>query len=70
VAAMSNEWAAAGEEVTIMGDYFLTYDNFPLTVNFGKNYTLAPANILGISKNNIAVKLNRVKEKLKKMSNS
>ena len=28
------------------------------------------ADILGISKNNIAVKLNRVKEKLKKMSNS
>ena len=28
------------------------------------------ADILGISKNNVAVKLNRVKEKLKKMSNS
>jgi len=28
------------------------------------------ADILGLSKNNVAVKLNRVKEKLKKMSNS
>lgn len=28
------------------------------------------ADILGISKNNVAVKLNRIKEKLKKMSNS
>ncbi|MCR4958734.1 MAG: IPT/TIG domain-containing protein [Prevotella sp.] len=53
VTAMSNEWAAPGEEVTIKGDYFLTYDNFPLTVNFGKSYTLPAANILGITKNAI-----------------
>ena len=53
VASMSNEWAAAGEEVTIKGDYFLTYDNFPLTVSFGKNYMLDPANILSITKNAI-----------------
>ena len=33
VSSMSNEWAAAGEEVTIVGDYFLDYEEFPLTVN-------------------------------------
>ncbi|MBO6059549.1 MAG: hypothetical protein J6P67_05355, partial [Bacteroidaceae bacterium] len=26
VASMSNEWAAPGEDVTIIGDYFLDYD--------------------------------------------
>ena len=26
VSSMSNEWAAAGEEVTIVGDYFLDYE--------------------------------------------
>jgi len=35
VSSMSNEWASAGEEVTIIGDYFLDYAEFPLTVNFG-----------------------------------
>ena len=50
VASMSNEWAVAGEEVSIIGDYFLDYDNFPLTVNFGSAYTLAPSYITSISK--------------------
>jgi len=53
VSAMSNEWAAAGEEVTIKGDYFLDYDNFNLQVNFGKDYTLNRSNILEITKNAI-----------------
>lgn len=50
VASMSNEWAVAGEEVSIIGDYFLDYDNFPLTVNFGSAYTLDPSYITSISK--------------------
>lgn len=40
VSSMSNEWAAAGEEVTIRGDYFLDYDNFPLSIKVGDSYTL------------------------------
>ena len=38
--SMSNEWAAAGEEVTIKGDYFLDYDNSHLTIKVGDNYTI------------------------------
>ena len=53
VTAMSNEWAAAGEEVTIKGDYFLDYEESPLTVNFGKGYELSRSNILSITKNAI-----------------
>lgn len=52
IASMSNEWAAAGEEVTINGDYFLDYDNYPLEVTFGK-YTLARENIKSIKKTSI-----------------
>ena len=52
VASMSNEWAEAGEEVTIVGDYFLDYAEFPLTVNFG-SYTLPRSAIKSITKNRI-----------------
>ena len=50
--SMSNEWAAAGEEVTIKGDYFLDYDNSHLTIKVGENYTI-PYEDLKISQNNI-----------------
>ncbi|MBP8936743.1 MAG: hypothetical protein KBG68_13800, partial [Prevotella sp.] len=30
ISSMSNEWAAANETVTITGDYFLDYSNYPL----------------------------------------
>ena len=52
VSSMSNEWAAAGEEVTIVGDYFLDYEEFPLTVNFG-DYVLPRSAIKSITKNRI-----------------
>lgn len=32
VNSMSNEWAVAGEEATVYGDYFLSYDSAPLTI--------------------------------------
>lgn len=50
--SMSNEWADAGEEVTIKGDYFLDYDNSHLTIKVGENYTI-PYEDLKISQNNI-----------------
>ena len=50
--SMSNEWAAAGEEVTIKGDYFLDYDNSHLTIKVGENYTI-PYEDLKISQNYI-----------------
>lgn len=53
VSSMSNEWAEAGEEVTIVGDYFLDYADFPVTVNFGDNYTLPRSAISSISKTKI-----------------
>ena len=40
VSSMSNEWAEAGEEVTIKGDYFLDYDNFPLSIRVGDDYII------------------------------
>lgn len=52
VSSMSNEWADAGEEVTISGDYFLTYDNFPLTITVGDGYTI-PASELTVTKTSI-----------------
>ena len=52
VSSMSNEWAAAGEEVTIVGDYFLDYEEYPLTVHFG-DYTLPRSAITSITKNRI-----------------
>lgn len=53
VSSMSNEWAYANEEVTIVGDYFLDYDEFPITVNFGESYTLPRSAIKSISKTKI-----------------
>lgn len=50
VSAMSNEWAKAGEEVTITGDYFLDYDNAPLQVKVGDKYTLNRSAISSITK--------------------
>ena len=52
VSSMSNEWAAPGEEVTIIGDYFLDYEDYPLTVHFG-DYTLPRSAITSITKNRI-----------------
>ena len=53
ISSMSNEWAKAGEEVTIIGDYFLDYEDYPVTVNFGDNYTLPRSAISSITKNRI-----------------
>ena len=53
VASMSNEWASAGEEVTIIGDYFLDYAEYPITVNFGDSYTVPRSAIKSISKTKI-----------------
>ena len=53
VSSMSNEWAFAGDEVTIVGDYFLDYEDNPLVVKFGDSYTLPRSAIKSITKNNI-----------------
>lgn len=53
VSSMSNEWADAGEEVTITGDYFLDYDNSPLEIKVGANYTVPRSAIQSISKTSI-----------------
>ena len=52
VSTMSNEWAFAGEDVTIVGDYFLDYADYPLTVNFGSTQ-LPRSAIKSITKNRI-----------------
>lgn len=52
ISSMSNEWADAGEEVTIKGDYFLDYDNSHLNIKVGENYTI-PYEDLKISQNSI-----------------
>jgi len=49
ISAMSNEWAAVGESVTLTGDYFLDYDNYPLEISFG-SYTLSRDYIKSIEK--------------------
>lgn len=49
ISSLSNEYAAAGESVTINGDYFLDYDNYPLEIKFG-DYTLSRDYIQSISK--------------------
>lgn len=53
---MSNEWAAANEEVSIVGDYFLDYDNSPLTIKVGDSYTI-PHSDLTISKTSIRFRI-------------
>lgn len=50
--SMSNEWADPGEEVTILGDYFLDYEDTPLSLSFGEGYAL-PHDDMKISKNSI-----------------
>ena len=52
VSSMSNEWASPGEEVTIIGDYFLDYEDYPLTVHIG-DFTLPRSAIKSITKNRI-----------------
>lgn len=56
VNSMSNEWAAANEEVTIIGDYFLDYENSPLTIKVGDSYTV-PHEDLNITKTSINFKM-------------
>jgi len=53
VSSMSNEWAFPGEEVTIIGDYFLDYADSPLTIKFGDGFTLPRSVIKSITKNRI-----------------
>lgn len=53
ISALSNEWAAAGEDVTITGDYFLTYDNYPLTITVGDDGYQIPTSDLTITKTSI-----------------
>lgn len=55
VSQMTNEWAKANEEVQIIGDYFLDYDNFPLEIKVGENYTLPRENIKSIAKTAITL---------------
>lgn len=56
ISSMSNEWAAADEEVTITGDYFLDYENSPLSIKVGKDYTI-PHSDLTITKTSIRFKM-------------
>lgn len=53
VTALSNEHAKAGEEVTISGDYFLDYEEHPLSVTVGDSYTLPRSAISSISQTEI-----------------
>ncbi len=55
ISSMSNEWASAGEEVTITGDYFLDYDNHPLTITVGDDYTVPASAVTSISKTGITL---------------
>lgn len=53
ISSMSNEYAAAGEEVSIVGDYFLDYDNYPLSITVGDDYTLSRLSVTSITKTKI-----------------
>lgn len=53
ISSMSNEWAAAGEEVTIIGNYFLTYDNYPISIQVGDDYELTAAELTSVSQTSI-----------------
>lgn len=53
ISSMSNEWAAAGESVTITGDYFLDYSNYPLSVMVGSKYSIPSSAIQSITKTQI-----------------
>lgn len=52
VSSMTNEWAAAGEEVTIIGDYFLDYADNPIVVKIG-DMEISRDIISSITKNRI-----------------
>ena len=52
ITSMSNEWASEGEEVTIIGDYFLDYEDNPLELSFG-DYVIDRDDIKSITKNAI-----------------
>lgn len=53
VASMENEWVKPGETAVIIGDYFLDYDNFPLTVTFADGSVLDRRYIKSITKTGI-----------------
>lgn len=53
IGSMSNEHAKAGEEVTLVGNYFLDYDNYPLEVKVGDDYTLPRTAISSITQTQI-----------------
>lgn len=57
ITSLSNEFALPGEEVAIAGDYFLDYDNAPLTIQFGDKYVLDRSYIKEITKNRITFKV-------------
>lgn len=50
VRSASCEWAAPGEEVTIIGDYFIDEPSVPLTVSFAGNVQIPRENITSITK--------------------
>lgn len=52
ITSMSNEWASEGDEVTIIGDYFLDYEDNPLVVQIG-DYEISRDDIKSITKNAI-----------------
>lgn len=57
ISSMSNEWAAAGEEVTIIGDYFLSYDNYPMSISVGDDFEMTMDDIIEYSKTSIVFEM-------------
>jgi len=55
VSSISNEYAADGEIVTIKGDYLLSYDNYPLSINFTGNVPVTE--FTNISKTSVSFKV-------------
>lgn len=53
VSSMENEWAKTGEDAVIIGDYFLDYDNFPLTITMGDGSLLDSRYVKSIEKTKI-----------------
>ena len=49
ISSMVNEQAKVGEEAVIQGNYFLDYEEYPLSVEFPNNYVLPRENITSIS---------------------
>ncbi len=54
ISSMSNEHAVVGEEVTLVGDYFLDYPNAPLTITVGNNFQIPASSISSITKTAIS----------------